>query len=135
LVRPIEEIPPGEWLFRGVPAAYLVGDVVLPDAFEVSASSVVRERYGTAASAISNERRDVAAAGAQAGRLPGPVAIGDTTFFFKAHDAPEEGIAHAEIRLERSGKGWVPNWKPGSKQTRATLKAVLARSFTIVHRT
>ena len=61
----------------------------------------------------------------RAGDLPEPLEYDNQRFLWTIEDLPEEGVAHCEVRLTKSGESFDPD-KPKSKSQRKRAKELLA---------
>jgi hypothetical protein len=129
--RAVEEIPLDEELYRRARAEHVDGDHLMPDAIELPASSVNRSKYSQPKD-VTTADRPVAAKTTPQQFPPPATSPGNVQYEFRAEDVPEEGDAHAEIRLRRVGMDYDPRHKPNSSAFKGELRARLAAVFRVV---
>jgi len=120
-VRDVDPVFAGEFLYRAVNPDHVVNGVLLNEAIDVPACSFQRSKYGTPADALSETRPlKTLIYTARADDVPCQFrsnAPGASAYEFYVADAPNEGIAHCEVRVRRPGKTFNPKhkMKPAAK--------------------
>lgn len=130
-----EPIPASEELYRGLRVDWVDPDGrVLPDAIDSEGSSCIRQRYGDRERAKNAAAKRTGVAVTMVQSLPLPIRINGVEYETFAVDEPtDEEPAHCEVRVRRtSDRASRDNRMPGSKAAKATLRALLAGSFTVV---
>jgi hypothetical protein len=127
-----EPIPADEQLFRSVHHTESDGMSRDPTSIDLPASSVSRSKYAPQPEQALR-RDDTGVAVTTPGDLPPAMGSpGGIEHEVCAEDDPQEGDAHAEIRVRRTGQAYDPSYRIKSKPFRLLLRREIAARFRMV---
>lgn len=135
MARPADNpIPLDEQLFRGLSTDDRAPhDEVLASAIDKKGTSVYRGKYADPGVVLEERNTAIAVAMTTGDALAPPIVTETVTVEAYAWDAPEEGNAHAEVRLLRPGKDepGAASYEPG-RLAWAIIREQIARRFVVL---